>query len=64
VTRNFKLAFIGVLLLTVFLYLGEGLLSILSVGHPEVAKVADGFLDGAKICTGATAGLLSGKALR
>jgi hypothetical protein len=53
-----------VLLLTVFLYLGEGLLSILSVGHPEVAKVADGFLDGAKICTGVTASLLSGKALR
>jgi hypothetical protein len=53
-----------VLLLTFFLYLGAGVLSFLSAGHPEVAKVADGFLDGGKICTGATAGLLGGKALR
>ena len=64
VTHYFKLAFIGMLLLTVLLYVGAGLLSILSTGHPEIAKVADGFLDGGKICTGATAGLLSGKALR
>jgi hypothetical protein len=63
VTRHFKLAFVGMLLLTVLLYAGAGLLSLLSSGHPEIAKVADGFLGGGNIGLGATAGLLSGKAL-
>jgi hypothetical protein len=64
VTRHFKLVFIGVLLLTVFLWLGAAGLSLLAGGRPEVAKVADGFLDGAKLCTGGAVGLLGGKALR
>jgi hypothetical protein len=58
------MVFIGLLLLTVFLYLGAAIISFYAGGHPEVAKVADGFLDGAKLCTGGAVGLLGGKALR
>jgi len=53
-----------VLALTVFLWAGAAVLSLVAGGHPEVAKVDDGFLDGAKLCTGGAVGLLGGKALR
>ncbi len=64
VTHSFKAVFQSVFWLTVFLWVGAGVTSWLAPGHQDVANVSAGFLDGAKLCTGAVAGLLGGKALR
>lgn len=64
VSGHFKLVFLSLLGLTLFLWVGSAILSVLAAGHPQIAMVDDDFATAGKLVTGTVVGLVGGRAVK